>query len=341
MTAIDIEEAAADDAALLTAWHGLVVAAGRHDLDGNVPTWTPTELAASICTPGLRRVRVFAARAGADVVAAGRLALPLVDNLDSAEIDVVVHPDHRRRGHGSALLARLENLLRGEGRTRLDAEVSWPYDGPPDGRGEPGPAFARARGYEFGIGDVQRALTLPVPEALLERLIAEAAPHHADYEIRSWAGSVPDELVVGWLELSTTLMTEAPTGEMEREPEAVDVPAFRASEARSVAQGCTSWHTVALDGAGRVVAYSQLVETATDNPFCFQWGTLVHRAHRGHRLGQAVKAANHRAMQAGADVAGRRVVTWNAEINDHMIGINERLGFVPTARGAEFQKRLR
>lgn len=66
-------------------------------------------------------------------------------------------------------------------------------------------------------------------------------------------------------------------------------------------------------------------------------------AHRGHRLGAAIKARNLLALQAGADaadLAGRRLVTWNAEVNDHMIAINDRLGFVRTARLGEMQKKV-
>ena len=33
--------------------------------------------------------------------------------------------------------------------------------------------------------------------------------------------------------------------------------------------------------------------------------------------------------------------TWNAEVNEHMIGINERLGFRPVERMGEFQKTSR
>ena len=56
-----------------------------------------------------------------------------------------------------------------------------------------------------------------------------------------------------------------------------------------------------------------------------QWGTFVHREHRGRRLGLAVKAANLRAVQA-AHPEMRRVVTQNAETNDWMVAINERDG---------------
>ncbi|WP_274378275.1 MULTISPECIES: hypothetical protein [unclassified Nocardioides] len=33
------------------------------------------------------------------------------------------------------------------------------------------------------------------------------------------------------------------------------------------------------------------------------------------------------------------MTTYNAEVNAHMVGVNERLGFVSVARLGEFQKR--
>ena len=45
-----------------------------------------------------------------------------------------------------------------------------------------------------------------------------------------------------------------------------------------------------------------------------QWGTYVHRDHRGHRLGAAVKVANLRAVQRERpDIL--RIDTVNAETN--------------------------
>jgi hypothetical protein len=58
-----------------------------------------------------------------------------------------------------------------------------------------------------------------------------------------------------------------------------------------------------------------------------------------HRLGLAVKAVNLRAVQtARSDL--RRVITQNAETNDHMVSINDRMGFRPVEVSAEFVKRL-
>jgi hypothetical protein len=89
---------------------------------------------------------------------------------------------------------------------------------------------------------------------------------------------------------------------------------------------------------GRVAAYSQIYVGA-DDPIAYQWGTLVRREDRGHRLGLAVKVANLRLLQARFPRVAS-VATFNAASNVHMISVNEALGFVPTERSGEFQKRL-
>ncbi|UMG91438.1 hypothetical protein [Nocardioides sp. TF02-7] len=204
----------------------------------------------------------------------------------------------------------------------------------------PGVEFGRVHGYAFGLGDVQREVVLPVDPAVLDEIEAEVAPHTAGYELRSWAGPVPDELLLGYLEVATTLNTEAPAGDNEYEDEAIDVEAHRITEAVMAKMGRTMFTTVALDADGAVAAYTDVMVPGHDPERCYQWGTMVARAHRGHRLGLAVKVANLRNLLATADVAGRRLVTWNAEVNDHMIAINERMGFVPTARAGELQKKV-
>ncbi len=138
--------------------------------------------------------------------------------------------------------------------------------------------------------------------------------------------------------MEAALMTEAPTGELEIEPQAADVEALREDEVLLAKQGRTKYSTVALDADGHAAAYTDLVTTIHEPERAYQWGTLVVRAHRGHRLGLAVKIANLRQLQEKRPDLGQ-LTTFNAEVNSHMIGVNERMGFVPVERLGEFQKK--
>lgn len=324
------------------SWAAFMTAVVEHEIGDSGAMWTGPEMIAALQGPSTKRKElIYNGYLGGELVAAGWLTLPQLDNLAGADLYLGVRPDHRRRGLGTQVLAHLERVSAEHGRTRFDGLTEWPYDGAPDGSGAPGVEFGKSHGYTLGLGEVQRELPLPADDDLLAALAAEAAPHHSDYELRSWTGAIPDDILLSYLELSATLATEAPTGDLEREDHAVDVDAHRSSEAVMAEQQRTPWHTVALDKDGRVVAYTDLIVGATDPRWVHQWGTLVGREHRGHRLGLAVKVANLRALQAGApEVAGRRVITWNAEVNEHMIGVNERMGFRATARGGQLQKKV-
>jgi GNAT superfamily N-acetyltransferase len=273
------------------------------------------------------------------VVVSGEIETPLLDNLDHAELQVYTHPEHRRHGYGGALLDHLEGVAQDRGRTVFNANSAWPMEAPVDGVGTAGGEFLAGRGYKFGLGDVQRTLALPVADALLDELAADAASRHAAYTLTSWVGPVPDEIAQGFVDLASSLMTEAPLGDIEREEETSDLDLARELEAISAKQGRTKYNTVAQDAAGEVVAYTDIAVSSHDVGTAFQWGTLVRRDHRGHRLGLAVKVANLRLLQRERDDL-HRVVTWNAEVNGHMIGVNELLGFRPTERFGEFQKRV-
>lgn len=338
---VRLVEVTGSDPVQVEAWAAVTELSLRHEVGDAATAWAHQELLAVLRNPSSKRDEHFwAAYDGERLVGTAWLAVPLLDNLDGATIDVHVHPDLRRRGTGTLLLQQAESLARAAGRTLIDAEVQFAHGDPADGAGTPGREFLAAHGYAFGIANVQRSAPLPMPGEVLDALAAEAAPHHAAYRLESWAGPVPDELVEGWLAVASVLGTEAPTGDMEREPETVDVAAHRDDEALVAAQGRTCWRTAALTADGEVVAYTEIVVPDHDPRFVYQWGTLVRTDHRGHRLGVAVKVANHRALQEGADLGSRRVVTWNAEDNAPMIAINELMGFVPSARMAEMQKRL-
>ena len=90
---------------------------------------------------------------------------------------------------------------------------------------------------------------------------------------------------------------------------------------------------------GQAVAHSDLMVRPSGDQRAYQWGTLVHRDHRGHRLGAAVKTSSLRWLQREHPHV-TVVTTQNAEVNAQMIGINERLGFRAVALVPEFVRRL-
>ena len=328
-----------DDAAF-DAWHHVYLIAQKDAMGSAAASWQLEEMRAVMQDAGSSaRSYGWAGVVGDDVDAAGWMRTPLRDNLELAELDVHVHPAHQGRGIGTLMLGHVEDEARGLGRRVLTGLVGWPSDAGPEGDGAPGPGFARARGYELALTEVQRELALPVDDSVLAALADEAALAHPTYELRSWEGPVPDELLQGWAELTSSLATEAPTGELELEPEAVSTDVVREREATTARQGRTKYNTVALSASGELVAYSDLATTVHEPGRAYQWGTLVLREHRGHRLGVAVKVANLRLLQANRpDIV--RLTTYNAEVNSHMVAVNEAMGFRPVGRLGDFQKRL-
>ena len=339
MSVLDIVPVDTFDREAFDAWHAAYVAAELAEGDGVASPYQLEELRAMAQEPGASWWQaLYAGVVDGRVVVAGSVLTPLLDNTDRAELMVHTVPDARRRGHAAAMLAHLEEVAAARGRTILVGESSWRYDDGPDGTGAPGREFARQAGFDLALGDVKRVLRLPVADELLEALAAEAATRHPGHELRSWVGPVPDELLEGWARLSSLVLTEAPTGDLDVEPEYRDASVIRANEAVLAKQGRTKFNTIALDPDGVPVAYTDLVITVHEPGQAWQFGTLVERAARGRRLGLAVKVANLRLLQAERpDIT--RLATYNAEVNGHMIEVNQRLGFRPVARLGEFQKR--
>lgn len=326
-----------DDA--VRGWNRAYELADGADRGAAADTWTLQEAQLELQQESdvMRRLP-FAGVVDGSIVASLWLALPLKTNLHLARFAIHVHPDHRRRGYGARLLDHVERLAREAGRTTLVTNAHFPYELGPDGTGSASVAFAVGHGYALALGDVQRRLDLPVAEARLAALAADVAPHHTDYTLRCFTGPIPDDMVAGWAALDAVLEVDAPSGDLDIEAASGDVADVREQEALSMGQGRTFFNAVAMSDTGEVAAYTQLAVPRSE-PRAYQWGTLVRRDHRGHRLGTALKVANLRLLQRERpDI--QHVRTYNAEVNSHMTAVNELLGFMPVERLGEFQKRL-
>lgn len=299
------------------------------------PMWTFEEMAGLFREPTSdQRCDGIAAYDDTGMVGVGFLMLSLLDNLDTAFAFVAVEPDLRGRGIGTVVLDALVELATREGRTQLLSGAGVPFE---QRESSPVIAWAGRHGFSLANLEIQRNLRLPVDPGLLDSVIAEAAEKHEGYEIRSYVGPLPDELLPSWCELSNTFLLEAPMGEVSVEAGALTPQAVREREAVTRQMGRTVYSTIAVRD-GMVVAHTD-IGVPREGDEAHQWGTLVHRDHRGHRLGAAVKAANLRSLGA-AQPEVARVVTTNAETNEWMVAINDRLGFEPVAVQPVFKRML-
>ncbi|MHC9046231.1 GNAT family N-acetyltransferase [Microbacterium saperdae] len=327
------------DSESVDAWWETYAAAERADRGADTPVWTREESRSELQQDSaVIERRGYLLRVGDAVVGSASLALPLKDNTHVAHLAVSVPPPHRRRGVGSAALAFLEAEATASARTTAQGTASWPYALGPDGTGTPGREFARHHGYALALGDVQNRLELPADPAVLDSLAADIAVAISGYTIRSWVGPVPDDVIEGWTVLDASIDTEAPSGDLDIEPMKPDVASIREQEELLIRQNRTSFGTIALTAQGEAAAYTQVVVSGDDGN-AYQWGTLVRGADRGHRLGTAVKLANLRMLQHEAPQT-RAIYTYNAESNAHMLAVNTLLGFRPSERMGELQKRL-
>jgi len=260
----------------------------------------------------------------------------LLDNLDKAWVGVQVSPPEQRRGYGGELLAAITELLVADGRTLLVGETMLPFA---ERETHGYRKFCERHGYAFSNVEVVRWLTLPVADEAIQAWADLAAERHAGYTLETYVNDVPADLIPSLCVLMGQLGVDAPTGAVDWEEEVITPERFVESRTSLVAAGRTIYETLAVTPDRMVAAQSTLSVPPTGRTDVSQWGTFVHREHRGRRLGMATKAANLRAVQQ-AHPEMKRVVTQNAETNDYMVSINVLMGFEPVEASTEMFRKL-
>ena len=141
----------------------------------------------------------------------------------------------------------------------------------------------------------------------------------------TWHGPAPED-TVGEVAVLNGAMADAPR-EASQEAQTWDAARVRLDERRVAAMGLRA-HVVAAraPGPGELAALTQVCVDPALPGWAFQELTAVARPHRGHRLGLLVKLAMLDLL-AAREPQVTRLITRNADGNQHMIAINEQLGF--------------
>ena len=287
-------------------------------------------------------------------VVLGDLRLPMLDNVDNAVINVCTRPGFRRRGYGTAMLKHLTARAHMHGRTRLIGEICEPLPiGQTHGHSprleagdrtpvQPaGVLFATRAGARPVTSEVRRLLRIKeLDDAHLSRLKEDAAAHSTDYSLIQWEGPAPADFIDDLVVLNSRMTIDAPLEELDWEPEQWTPGRYREREQRVAASGQVVLCTAARhEPSGQIVALTDIGVATAQPDIAYQWATIVLPSHRGHRLGMLVKLANLEFLRTSRP-AVQMLNTWNAAINDHMVAINEAIGFRAVERWREWQLEL-
>ncbi|MEU6861076.1 GNAT family N-acetyltransferase [Glycomyces sp. NPDC046736] len=329
------------DAELVGAWITMQNAVIAHDTPGDAPYAVAHQRLRLALHPSAVDVERYVARIDGKVVGATELVLFLADNQHLIGFELEVHPDHRRQGIGTRLLEFVERRAAETGRdTLLTGVVDSVEDGPK--MDHAGQAFAGARGYASVDNEIHRRNDLfAVDDDDLAKLYVDAWDKAAGYELIQWVNHAPDDLAEGIAAMRARMYTDPPMGEeLDIRPAVYDVARVRDEERVCAERGELQLAAAVREVAtGEIAGLTDILVFPGQEEHAGQNDTIVDPAHRGKRLGTILKIANQRLLRAYRPKL-RYVHTWNAEVNTHMIAINEAIGYRRFCRDIEVQKKL-
>lgn len=277
--------------------------------------------------------RYFVLREAGEAVAAAVLHTSDYDNTDLTWIEFCVHPELRRRGHGTTALDLLLAECRRTGRSLVVVEG---WDGPA-ARG-----FAAATGFELKLVEVRRALDLDGSALQRERLRVlhdQAASQAGEYAVETYRAPTPEHLLPDLVAVVESI-NDAPMDGLDYEDEQYDVDRIQAYERSQLLSGHRLHRIVARHrSTGELAGHTVVSVDASQPAWGGQHDTSVVPGHRGHRLGLLLKSAMAlHLIEVEPDL--RTVLTENAVSNGPMIAVNEALGMREVGRKVCFQRRL-
>ena len=214
-------------------------------------------------------------------VATLAIDLPTRDNRQLFWLRLVVHPGHRRRGHGSAVMAEVLRMAEQAGRSILWVEAVEDDSGPgssASGSVSATPATMPGGGNGWPTSTSDGAPAVGRGRDRRGRLPAGAV-----------ASPVPEPTLQEMIEV-TAAINDAPMGQLTFEDEVFDLQRMRDVEAAREGRGDQSYRMIARHReTGEIGGHTNVVISPHRRELGFQADTAVARSHRGHRLGLLVK----------------------------------------------------
>jgi GNAT superfamily N-acetyltransferase len=254
-----------------------------------------------------------------DPVGALVLDLPTRDNLHLVWVGIVVHPDHRRHGHGSVIMNEALRLAREAGRNTIWVGTAEDDQG--------ARRFVERFGFGYASHDARRRQVLAdIDQTEIRRLWATTEPAASDYCLERLQPPIPDKVLSELVEV-TAAINDAPMGDLTFEDERFDLQRLRDLETAARGRGDRVYRVIARHRDTGEVGGHTVVLTHPLRPHVGGQGdTAVARHHRGHRLGLLLKIDMMHWL-AEVEPQLKIIETWNNVDNSFMINVNEALGY--------------
>ncbi|WP_189078528.1 GNAT family N-acetyltransferase [Mangrovihabitans endophyticus] len=233
---------------------------------------------------------------------------------DIGVLEVLVHPNLRRRGLGRQLVAMATKRAYLEGFSSIGVEAIG---------GTPAIAFYEAMGFEREFVETRSVLTLSQVD--WPELARMADSIGVGYRVEYHPGGPSDELLEAYAQAK--LDAQRDDSDLDLAPRSSDPQRLRESLDTLHRRGLRPYIVLAIhDATGAVAGLTEVVVPAQHPERADQYDTIVVREHRGYGIDRAIKARMLFELRA-AEPAVRQVQTWNAQHNESMLKVNAELGY--------------